>query len=49
MTIERHHASLERLLDPKEPLRWLAEDVTTNALGPLEGPLWWREESRGIR
>ena len=45
MTIERHLSSLDHLIDPKEPLRWLAEDVTTSALGPLEGPLWWREEN----
>lgn len=45
MPIEKHHAALDRIVDPHEPLRWLAENVTTDATGPCEGPLWWQEES----
>lgn len=45
MPIEKHHASLDRLIDSSQPVRWLAEGITTDATGPCEGPLWWQEEN----
>jgi gluconolactonase len=45
MPIEQLHASLSRLIDPAEPIRWLADNVATDTTGPAEGPLWWPEEN----
>ncbi|MBM3346187.1 MAG: SMP-30/gluconolactonase/LRE family protein, partial [Betaproteobacteria bacterium] len=45
MPIEQLHASLSRLIDPAEPVRWLADHVATDTTGPAEGPLWWMEEN----
>lgn len=44
MTIERHDAALDRIIDVKEPLQWLAEAATDDT-GPLEGPVWFQQEN----
>src|SRR5215470_14910131 len=40
--IEQLAPELEKIIDPKEPIRDLA-DGFGGQLGPAEGPLWWKE------
>ena len=40
--IEQFAPGLERLLDTAQPIQHLAEGFG-GALGPAEGPLWWKE------
>ncbi|HEX3536988.1 MAG TPA: SMP-30/gluconolactonase/LRE family protein, partial [Stellaceae bacterium] len=42
MRIEQMAPELERTVSPSEPIRHLA-DGFGGALGPAEGPLWWKE------
>ena len=40
--IEQLAPELERIISPSEPIQHLA-DGFGGALGPAEGPLWWKE------
>jgi gluconolactonase len=40
--IERLAPELDKIVSPAEPIRELAEGFG-GALGPAEGPLWWKE------
>ena len=40
--IERLAPELDQIISPAEPIRELAEGFG-GALGPAEGPLWWKE------
>jgi len=40
--IEQLAPGLERIISPSEPIQYLAEGFG-GALGPAEGPLWWKE------
>jgi gluconolactonase len=41
--IERLAAELEKIISPSEPIKELA-DGFGGALGPAEGPVWWKED-----
>src|SRR2546429_3440808 len=40
--VEQLAPGLERIISPSEPIQHLAEGFG-GALGPAEGPLWWKE------